>query len=69
MNLLKDPSGPQTEKMIELMDDYGLSREDVFETFDEFSMSAKESDKFASIDSKEKAAFTRTYNSTRFITI
>jgi replication factor C subunit 1 len=46
---------------IRLMDDYGLDRDDIFENLDEFRMDQK-SPKFADIDSKRKAAFTREYN-------
>jgi replication factor C subunit 1 len=46
---------------IELMDDYGLDRDDVFENLDEFKMDKGE--KLADVlDSKAKAAFTREYN-------
>jgi replication factor C subunit 1 len=48
---------------IELMDDYGLDREDVFENLDEFKMDSK-APKIADVDSKAKAAFTREYNNT-----
>ena len=46
---------------IEIMDDYGLDRDDVFENLDEFKMDSK-GPKLADIDSKAKAAFTREYN-------
>ena len=63
MKLMKDPAGPRVTECIELMDEYGLSREDVFETMDEFCMGKEnESKKFSSIDSKVRAAFTRAYN-------
>jgi replication factor C subunit 1 len=47
-----------------MMDEYGLSRDDVFETMDEFCIGGKERerDKFGSLDSKDEAAFTRLYN-------
>jgi replication factor C subunit 1 len=51
----------QTQEAIRLMDEYGLSREDVMEKLDEFKMS-KDDKSFADIDSKKKAAFTREYN-------
>jgi len=46
---------------IQLMDDYGLDRDDVFENLDEFTMEPK-GPKIADIDSKSKSAFTREYN-------
>jgi len=56
-----EENGGSVEKAIELMDDYGLDRDDIFEKFDEFKMDPK-ADDFQKIDSKKKAAFTRTYN-------
>jgi replication factor C subunit 1 len=58
MSLLK---GDDSSKAIELMDDYGLSREDIMEKLDEFKI-IKDEPAFADIDSKQKAAFTREYN-------
>ena len=52
----------QLQEAIELMDEYGLSREDVMEKLDEFKMS-KDDKSFSDLDSKKKAAFTRQYNS------
>lgn len=54
-------------EIIELMDEYGLDRDDLFEGMDEFGFpeSSKQEQKefkFASLDSKTKAAFTREYN-------
>jgi replication factor C subunit 1 len=46
---------------IRLMDDYGLDRDDIFEKLDEFNMNPRDKG-FSQIDSKKKAAFTRTYN-------
>jgi replication factor C subunit 1 len=46
---------------IDLMDAYGLDRDDVMEKLDEFSMDPK-AETFAKIESKRKAAFTRAYN-------
>lgn len=46
---------------IQLMDSYGLDRDDVFENLDEFKMDSK-APKISDIDSKSKAAFTREYN-------
>lgn len=51
----------QLEAAIELMDEYGLDRDDVFEKFDEFVLDPK-AVRFDKIDSKRKAAFTRAYN-------
>lgn len=46
---------------IQLMDDYGLDRDDVFENLDEFKM--EKGEKLGDVlDSKAKAAFTREYN-------
>jgi replication factor C subunit 1 len=58
LTLLKSDAG--VEQAIELMDQYGLDRDDVFEKLDEFQM--EKGDNFAKIDSKKKAAFTREYN-------
>jgi len=52
---------PAVSETIELMDEYGLDRDDLFENFDEFSLDPKAS-KLANLDSKVKAAFTREYN-------
>ena len=58
--------GPEpVQEAIELMDEYGLDRDDVFEKLDEFNIetSGKESKGgFQKIDSKKKATFTRLYN-------
>jgi replication factor C subunit 1 len=50
-----------TSDAIALMDEYGLSREDVFEKLDEFKM-GKDIPSFSDLDSKQKGAFTREYN-------
>lgn len=47
------------ETVIGLMDEYGLDRNDIFERFDEFQFDGISFDK---LDSKTKAALTRTYN-------
>jgi replication factor C subunit 1 len=47
---------------IDLMDAYGLDRDDVMEKLDVFSLDPKSSDAFSKVDSKKKAAFTRAYN-------
>ena len=52
---------PQILTAIELMDEYGLDRDDLFENLDEFTLDPK-SQKMADLDSKVKAAFTREYN-------
>ena len=57
-----ESNGGSVEAAIELMDEYGLDRDDIFEKFDEFKMDPKAAG-FDKIDSKKKAAFTRTYNS------
>ena len=56
-----DGNGPNVEEAIGLMDDYGLDRDDIFENIDEFVLDRK-AKKFADLDSKTKAAFTREYN-------
>lgn len=61
VTLLFDEDGSRTTEAIELMDEYGLDRDDVFETLEEFKM-LQSSKSFASLDSKQKAAFTREYN-------
>jgi replication factor C subunit 1 len=65
--LLTSENPQSIEEAIELMDDYGLDRDDVFEKLDEFNIdhSTKKESKngsFQKIDSKKKAAFTRLYN-------
>lgn len=61
LSLLSDPSNDGTQQAIDLMDEYGLDRDDLFDKLDEFSMDAK-ADAFSKLDSKTKAAFTRLYN-------
>lgn len=63
--LLFNKEGAMVTEAIELMDEYGLDRDDVFENFDEFLFNSKELKvkKFGDLDSKTKAAFTRAYNS------
>lgn len=63
--LLFHKDGAKVSEAIELMDEYGLDRDDVFENFDEFLFNTKELKvkKFGDLDSKTKAAFTRAYNS------
>ena len=62
--LLFHKDGPKVTEAIELMDEYGLDRDDVFENFDEFLFNTKELKvkKFGDLDSKAKASFTRAYN-------
>ena len=61
-SLLSSADGARTEEAIQLMDDYGLDRDDVFENLDEFKMDPQAKGLAASLDSKQKAAFTRAYN-------
>lgn len=61
MHLTMDKSGKKIEEVIQLLDDYGLDRDDLFENLDEFSLDPK-ANKFANLDSKSKAMFTREYN-------
>lgn len=56
----EDRTDEANDEAIALMDDYGLSREDVMEKLDEFKMSKDKG--FADLDSKQKAAFTRRWN-------
>merc|ERR1712113_1065946 len=50
--------------ILTFMDEYGLDRDDLFQNIDEFTTPNvhKDVDKFADLDSKQKAAFTREYN-------
>ncbi len=59
--LLMAKEGANVSEAIEFMDEYGLDRDDVFENIDEFTMDSNVK-KFADLDSKVKAAFTREYN-------
>jgi replication factor C subunit 1 len=61
LSLLTSKEENAAEEAIELMDEYGFDRDDIFENLDEFKMDPK-ADSFAKIDSKAKAAFTRAYN-------
>lgn len=61
LSLLSSKEEGAVDEAIALMDEYGFNRDDVFESLDEFKMDPK-GDSFAKIDSKRKAAFTRTYN-------
>jgi replication factor C subunit 1 len=60
--LLFDEDGSKVSEAINLMDEYGLDRDDVFENMEEFKM-GPDGRSFATLDSKQKAAFTRQYNS------
>lgn len=62
VSLLTSEEGAKTEEAIELMDEYGLDRDDVFENLDEFKMDKKAKAISALLESKQKAAFTRAYN-------
>jgi replication factor C subunit 1 len=65
---LLNSDGPEPiQEAIELMDEYGLDRDDIFEKLDEFIIDttgkeSKGSGSFQKIDSKKKATFTRLYN-------
>jgi hypothetical protein len=67
--LLKElqTGGDSVEKVIELMDAYGLSRDDVTETMKDLQLLYEKDpllrDQYNNVDSKTKAAFTRLYNS------
>mmetsp|Transcript_53423 Transcript_53423/g.79396 ORF Transcript_53423/g.79396 Transcript_53423/m.79396 type:complete len:297 (-) Transcript_53423:40-930(-) len=59
--LISDRDGSGVQDLIEAMDEYGLDRDDVFENIDQFTLDTK-TEKFANLNSKAKAAFTREYN-------
>jgi replication factor C subunit 1 len=61
LSMLTNSKSADIDGAIDMMDEYGLDRDDIFERFDEFKMDPKGRD-FSSMDSKMKAAFTRTYN-------
>jgi len=60
--LLKNGDTESNKEAIALMDDYGLSRDDIAEKLDVFVLGKNEFS-FDDLDSKQKAAFTREYNS------
>ena len=60
-SLMRNNEGSKIHEVLDLMDEYGLDRDDLFENIDEFSLDPK-SFKLANIDSKMKAAFTREFN-------
>ena len=62
LTLLQQKDGNGTDEAIELMDTYGLDRDDILEKFDEFKMDPKDKG-FGQLDSKQKANLTRAYNS------
>ena len=57
----EETHGGSVSDAIGLMDEYGLDRDDIFEKLDEFKLDSSNRT-FAKMDSKTKAAFTRTYN-------
>lgn len=59
--LFQGNDGPDITEAIDLMDAYGLDRDDLMENLDEFSLNTN-TRKFSDLDSKAKAAFTREYN-------
>jgi hypothetical protein len=65
--------GPEyTQEAINLVDEYGLDLDDVFEKLDEFNVdtSGKQSmGTFLKIDRKKKATFTQLYNQGSFTLI
>jgi len=61
LSLMMNKDRARTSEVIQLMDEYGLDRDDLFENIDEFNLDPKGM-KFADLDSKAKAAFTREYN-------
>lgn len=54
----------RTSEVLDLMDEYGMSRDDLFETLSElqFPESAQFRDLFKTLTSNQKASFTREYN-------
>jgi replication factor C subunit 1 len=61
VSLLQSKAEGSNEAAIELMDEYGLDRDDILEKLDEFKMDPKDKG-FSTLDSKQKAAITRAYN-------
>mmetsp|Transcript_15190 Transcript_15190/g.35001 ORF Transcript_15190/g.35001 Transcript_15190/m.35001 type:complete len:163 (+) Transcript_15190:427-915(+) len=61
LGLLKQADAESNREAIDLMDDYGLSRDDVVEKLDVLVLGKKDFS-FDDMDSKAKAAFTRQYN-------
>mmetsp|Transcript_2927 Transcript_2927/g.5901 ORF Transcript_2927/g.5901 Transcript_2927/m.5901 type:complete len:1033 (-) Transcript_2927:1558-4656(-) len=62
LKLLKNADSESNKEAIDLMDDYGLSRDDVADKLDVLVLGKKDFS-FDDLDSKAKAAFTRQYNS------
>lgn len=64
--LLFAKDGAKVVEAIDLLDQYGLDRDDLFDNLDEFVLTVPDSKevKFSDLDSKSKAAFTRAYNQT-----
>ncbi|KAL7580967.1 hypothetical protein ACA910_005781 [Epithemia clementina (nom. ined.)] len=62
VSLLTSSSSNGVESAIQLMDEYGLDRDDVLEKMDEFRIDPKEKAFAQLLDSKKRAAFTRIYN-------
>ncbi|KAH9247107.1 hypothetical protein BASA81_015300 [Batrachochytrium salamandrivorans] len=62
--LLLPLSKGHTTEVLDLMDEYGMSRDDLFETLSElqFPESAQFRDLFKTLTSNQKASFTREYN-------
>ncbi len=62
--LLFAKDGAKVVEAIDLLDQYGLDRDDLFDNLDEFVLTVPDSKevKFSDLDSKAKAAFTRAYN-------
>ena len=60
--LLKNGDADSNKEVIAFMDEYGLSRDDIVEKLDCLVLGKKELS-FDDLDSKQKAAFTRQYNS------
>lgn len=61
LDLMLHKDGPKADEVITVMDEYGLDRDDLFEKLEEITLDRK-ARKFANLDSKTKAAFTREYN-------
>jgi replication factor C subunit 1 len=60
--LLHAQGKDEVAQTIQLMDDYGLNRDDLFETMQEVRIALNKPDPFAKLTSQTKAAFTREYN-------
>jgi len=61
--LMKMFKEDKVDEVLEFMDTYGLSRDDVMETFDDFILDKQSKLVFGSLSAMEKRSFTTKYNS------